>query len=134
MRMNDAGTPAFVSAPCIVSPSTIGTTVSASPCTMSEGASPGETKRMGEYCAASASVNLVAGNARLFCHRERSVGGKYATTAATRLGSLSTASEGRRIPGVRRRAEQQRELPAGAAAEHANAVGGRHRIRARADG
>src|SRR5207253_10291313 len=42
MRMNDAGTPAFVSAPCIVSPSIIGTVVSASPCTMSEGAAPGE--------------------------------------------------------------------------------------------
>src|ERR671919_1353228 len=96
MRMNDAGTPAFVSAPCIVSPSTIGTVVSASPCTMSEGAARGETKRMGEYSAASASVSLMAANAcRIRCvpHRERSVGGKYATSAATRLDSLSTASE-----------------------------------------
>src|SRR5688572_10473310 len=60
---------------------------------MSDGAAPEETKRMGEYCDASASVNLVAGNARLFSHRERSVGGKNATTAATRLDSLSTESE-----------------------------------------
>ena len=93
---------------------------------MSEGAAPGETKRMGEYSAASASVSLMAGNAcRISCvpHRERSVGGKYATTAATRLDSLSTASEADGSPGVGRRTEQQRELPTGAAAQHANAVG-----------
>ena len=41
----------------------------------------------------SASVNVaVAGNARRFPHRKRSVCGKYATTAATRLDSLSTTS------------------------------------------
>jgi len=94
IRTNDAGTPAFDSAAYMVSPSTIGTTMSASPCTIRVGAEPGETKRIGEYCAASACVNVrVAGNTRAFPHRERSVGGKYATIAATRLDSRSTASE-----------------------------------------
>lgn len=92
-RTNDEAMPAFFNAAYIVSPSTIGTTLSASPCTMSDGAAPDETKRMGEYRAASASVNAVAGNACLFSQRDRSVGGKYATTAATRLDSLSTLSE-----------------------------------------
>ena len=56
--------------------------------------SPGRDEAKGEYCAASASVNAaVAGKNRLFTNRTRSVGGKYATTAATRLDSLSTASE-----------------------------------------
>src|SRR2546423_15167099 len=63
---------------------------------MREGAAPAETKLMGEYSAACVSVSLMAGNACRIIgvpHRERSVGGKYATTAATRLDSLSTASE-----------------------------------------
>jgi len=43
-------------------------------------------------------------------------------TAATRLDSQHRVG-GRRIPGVGGRTEQQRELPTGAAAIHANAVG-----------
>ena len=50
-----------------------GTAVSASPCTMSDGAEPGETKRMGENCAASVSVNLKTGCC--VANRARSVAG-----------------------------------------------------------
>ena len=95
--MNDAGTRALVNAAYIVSPWSIGTAVSASPCTISDGAEVDETKRMGENCAASASVNLKTGCC--VAHRARSVGGKFATTAATRLDSLSTVSAADGSPG-----------------------------------
>lgn len=46
---------------------------------------------MGESCAASSSVNLKTDCC--VAHRARSVGGKFATTAATRLDCFSTTSE-----------------------------------------
>src|SRR5262245_18793209 len=55
--MNDVGTPAFIKAAYIVSPCSIGTLVSASPCTMSEGADLGETKRIGENLVGALRVH-----------------------------------------------------------------------------